>query len=417
MNRPTSSTDTTARDGSPSKDWAAALNRRLVAVLDRHGVSTEIVDSCTVRFRAVPLAAGFSKRRSNLLLRRSGLDCGCSVYVDSDLQYEGADQTLTAALAGPDQRNWRRLRLPAVDGPINEALCSVLRILGSPLASPTAQALRPQPGQRPPQATEEPLPGRILAATAEPITPQMASAAFESSFRKPLARQLAVVTTRVAAPRAAVLWGPSGAGRDYLLVAAAWPLFDAGIVARAYRIWGAKLAAGCLVPQELDASLMGLLGEVAPLDACLVLVQDIDLCLTGSTVSHTLLCEALDRGLRLLGTVRKPAFVRRMRADEALGRRLVPVRVAAPRRAETIEALEHLASQSNVEVVAPAIQTALRIAEGQTSGQPATAIGLLSAALAEATWQRRDSVGPDDVFAALDSLWPEGLGDPDDRDA
>lgn len=405
--QPKQQTHGIARAGPTPEPWAATLDRRLVALLDKHQVSVETLDSGTARFQAVPLSAEFSKRRSNLLLRRTGLGCGSSLFVDSDLEYRGTDRTVASALTGSSRRNWRQLRLPPLPGTINEALCSALRILGSPLASPAVQVLRPQPGKTPDREAEEPLPGRVLAATGELITAEMAAAAYRSSFRQPLARQLAVLTTRKAPPRAAALWGPSGAGRDHLLLAAAHPLLEAPQVTQVYRVSGAMLAAGCVLVQEVDAALMALLGEVDALEGCLLLVQDLDLCMTGSVVGHALVCSALDRGLRLLGTARSQAFVQQIRRDEALARRLVAVPVHAPKRSQTIEALEELARTSRIEVAPPALKTAVQIAEAYESPQPATAIGLLCAALAEAAFEGRTRIGPDDVVAVLNSDWPE----------
>jgi len=159
--------------------------------------------------------------------------------------------------------------------------------------------------------------------------------------------------------------------------------------------------------QEVDAALMALLGEVNALDGCLLLVQDLDLCLTGSVVGHALLGSALDRGLRLLGTARGEGLLERIRLDPALARRLVTVPVNAPKRAQTIEALEELARTSRIEVAPPALKTAVQIAEAYESPQPATAIGLLAAALAEAAFEGRPRIGPDDVVAVLSADWPE----------
>lgn len=397
--------------GATPEPWAAALDRRLVALLAQHQATVEVLDAWTARFQAVPLGSEFNKERSNLLLRRTGLGCGASVFVDADLQYRGTDNATLSALSGPNRQNWRRLHLPPLQGTVNEALCSALRVVASPLADAAARTLGPQPSPAMPSGrVDDPLPGRVLAATGEPVTREMAAGAYQASFRKPLARQLAILTTRSAPPRAAALWGQPGAGRDHLMLAAAAPLLETGRVHQVYRVRGAMLAAGCILPQEVDAALLALLGEAAALEGCLLLVEDLDVCLTGSVVSHALLCGALDRGLRMLGTARSQRFVRQLRRDEALARRLLAVHVPPPGRAETIAALEDLARTSRVEVAPPAIQTAVRIAESRDSVQPATAVGLLSAALAEAAWDGRAQVGPDDLFAVLDGQWPEPPG-------
>ena len=78
-----------------------------------------------------------------------------------------------------------------------------------------------------------------------------------------------------------------------------------------------------------------------------------------------------------------------------------------PETAQTIRVLERLAEASDIEVSLPAIETAVRITEGQGAAQPAAAVGLLGAALAEAAWAGRSQLGPDDVVAVMQSQWPE----------
>jgi hypothetical protein len=398
--------------GAAPDGWAAGLSRQLLVVLTENRVSVEILNRSTARFQAVPLAAEFSKQCSNLLLQWTGLGSGSSVYVDADLNYQGSDRTLVTALTGPSHHNWRRLRLPPLAGSINDALCAALRILGSPLAPSAAQILVSQFGLSSAAAGQEsePLPGRVLAAIGQRITRPMAAAAYACSFRKPLAHKLAVLTTRAAPPRAAVLWGHSGCGRDELLVAAAHPLFEAGKTQAVYRVSGAMLAAGCLVSQEVDATFMHLLAELADEQGCLLLVQDLDLCLSGSAVSYGLLCRALDHGLRLLATVRNTALMQPMRNDPDLVRRLMAIHVRPPRRSQTLDVLQQFAGASGINVAPSAIQAAIAIADGQEAGQPAGALGLLSAALAEAAWEGRTHVSPDDLLAVLENRWPVGPG-------
>jgi hypothetical protein len=383
--------------GSPP--WADGITPKIFDLLGRHGVSTETLDANAVRFLAVPVGTDFSKSRTNMLLRHAGLSSGSTIFVDGDLLYRGADAAMVSAFSGPTRNNWRQLRIPPTPGSADEVFARVLRLLDSPLAAEIGLNAGPVEvagdGQ---QMTDE---------MFEAITPEMAAMAYESCFRRQLADQLAVLTTSPMPPRSALLWGRPGCGRNHLLLAATHPLFAAGAAEGVYSISGAVIAVGCVFPQELDIALMKLLDEVASLPGSVLLVQDIDLCVSGTGISLSLLCSALDRGLRMLGTVRTPEALARLGRDEALTRRLLAVEVPPANNGQTAAALEGLARNSSVEVVPPAIAAAIRLSNQDEKAQPAGALGLLGAALARALWDGRTPIGPDDLYDILKHQSPE----------
>ncbi len=401
---------------SATADWAAALDPRLRAAMAGQGVQIDQPDGATLRLAGVPLCPQFNKPRSNLLLRHAGLTPGTGAFVDADLVYHGDDPGLAAAMTGPCQRHWRRLRLPHVPGSASEALAEVLRLLGSPLARPAEEAVEraahhgddEQPGHDAATA------GRMLSAVGEAISPEAAAAAFDRSRRRVMARRLAALTTRPAPPRAAVLWGSAGCGRDELLLAAAHPLFQSREAGRVIRVSGALVSAGCLAAPEVDAGLMHLVAEMEAVEASVWAIQDLDLCVTGSPVSFALLGRALDRGLRMLATVRGSALLRRIRADGALARRIGAIHVPPLDRRETIEVLREMADSSPVPIAPEALTLAVSLAAQTRQTLPAGALGLLSAAITEAQWQGRARVEPEDLLAVSESQWPGEEEDEDD---
>jgi len=400
MNASKSDTD---RGPPASESWSAALDPRLAALLEQHQARAEALNPWTARFHAVPVAQGcFNKARTNLLLQRTGMESGATVYVDGDLAYHGPDRTVNTILAGPCRRNWRRLRLPPLPGTVNEAVCSALGVLGSPLAALARRVVEVRARTMAEGATTS-----VLDAVAEPVTGEMAGRAYAESFRQGLARQLAVLPTRSTLPRSALLWGRAGCGLDHLMLAAVHPLLEAGMVTQVLRVSAAGLAAGCIFAQEVDAALMRLLDAAADRDGSLLLVRDLDACLTGSPISHCLLAGALERGLRMFATVRSETALARLRDDEATARRVVAVYVPPPETAQTIDVLRRLAEANEIEVSEPAIEAAVRMTDGQGASQPGAAVGLLGAALAEAAWAGRSQLGPDDVIAVMQSQWPE----------
>jgi len=391
---------------------SASVPQTLVALLDRHGVTPSRVDPRTVCFSAVPVSRDYSKPRTNLLLQRTAPNGGSTAYVDTDLAYAGGDAALMRLLTGPAHRDWRRLRIPPVPGTLADALCAVLELLGSPIAA-EARAAAAEAGLAAHVTGAELEIGPVLAALGELVAPALAAETYRASLRKDLALRLATLATSPAHPHAAVLWAPAGAGRDHLMLAAAHLLLDAKRVSRVVRVSGGLVAAGCIFQAEVDSALLRLLTEAAALGPeCLLLVQDLDVCVSGSPVSLSLACGALDRGLKLLATARSEAALGRLARDEALARRLLAVPVEPLDREGTGDALVHLARASGMEADPTVVQATLNLAAKRGGAEPAASLGLLGSAIADAAWRGGREIHPDDIFAAPRGEWPEAPQDP-----
>jgi len=382
--------------------------RSLAALLGQYRVIVEPTDAHTVRFLAVPVGRGFSKERTNLLLRRLPANAGAAAFVDGDLRYAGADRALARALSGPARQDWRRLRLPLRPGAVESVLCQVLERLGSPLAAP-GRALLEAAGDAPCGA-DAPALGPTLAAIGRPIGRRRAARAFEMTCRRDLAVELAVAAARPQPPNAVVLWGPAGAGKDLLLRAVAHCLLDAGRVAHVVRVSGGAVAAGSIFPPEVDASLLAVLTEARAEPGLLLLAADLDACLTRSPACGSILCDAIDDGLRLLATCRSERALSQLQWMEGVARRILPVYVGTPDRRTVQQMLEGLAAEAPVPVEPTAVHATLRLAYDACpeEGEPARSIGLLAAAIARAGWHG-GRVDPDAIFAVPQPQWPERL--------
>jgi hypothetical protein len=86
------------------------VDPRLVKLLRQEGVKTDRLDGQTLLMDAVPLAAEFSKPRSNVLIKQMRYGAGANTFVDEDLAYQGDAARLTALLGGPVHKGWRKLR-------------------------------------------------------------------------------------------------------------------------------------------------------------------------------------------------------------------------------------------------------------------------------------------------------------------
>lgn len=371
-------------------------------LLSQYGIAPETIDSATRRYPAVPVSAQFNKQRTHVLLRKAA--SGCCAYVDCDLDYRGTDAAVQLALTGPCRRKWRRLRLPPLAGTFPDAFYQVAELLGSPLAAELKQ-LRER--DQTAAELERPAAEKMLGRFAEVITPDAAAAMFQSSFRRQLAMDLAMLTNRPTLPRSAVLWGRPGSGRDHLMLAAAHPLIESGRVKKVYRLPGARIASGCMFSSEIDAALQAVLAEASSRQDTLLIVQNLDVCVSRSPVSFPILADGLDRGLRMLATVWDTDFLRTLRLEEALARRIVAVHVPAPSHSEVAEAVKQLAADSAFDVAPAAIQASIHAADKQQMAQPAAALSQLGAAVAASGWEGQTKVCPDDVLTVLQHEWPE----------
>ena len=144
---------------------------------------------------------------------------------------------------------------------------------------------------------------------------------------------------------------------------------------------------------------MRLFREAAALPEPLLLLQDLDVCLSGSTLSHSLLCNAVDRGVRFIATFRSPSALAAVAADPAIRRRVLAIRVPHPDREQVAGVLKDLAAASGMEVVPEAIDAALNL-DSKPGGEPGASLGLLGAAMCRAAWRCEGAqlVTPDDVL-------------------
>lgn len=381
----------------------------LQAVLGRHRVPMDVIDGRTGRFKAVPVGAEFNKEKTNLLLHKIiRKKPGAFVFVDIDLKYQGTDPALVRAFGGACCKDWRRLAIPPVPGDIDQAFYTVLELLDSPIAEEVRSALQldPDSGR---DGADSGL-GPVLTEVGEVIEPEAAARAYEKTLRKELAEELALIATRPEGPNSVVVWGPAGVGKDLLLLAATHPLLKGGRVSRVVQVSGGRVGVGSIFQAEMDASLLRTLAEAAEQEECVFLIRDLDVCVSGSAVSRSVLCEAIDRGVRLLATVRSEAALGRLGADEGLARRIVAVPLGPPPRCDVEEALGRIAKASPVEVRPAALHAVRRLARDvEGCGQePALSISLLTAAICRASW-KGSQVDPDMVCSVRRSEWPEDL--------
>jgi hypothetical protein len=385
---------------SGSTPGAARVGPGLARLLQASAIVIEVLDPWTCRLSAVPVGRGFNKPRTNVLLKWMRFTTGANVFVDDDLSYRNPGSRITALLVGPTFNQWRKLRTKKLNGPTDAVVIQALRLLRSPLAAAAQQAIS-QPAEKNSQRqrTRSSL-GPVLRSVGQWIPPAVTAKAAATCVRRDLAQHLATALTRSVAPRSCILGGLPGSGRDHLMLAVAHPLCKRGHIRDVLRVPMARIAAGSVLSTDLDSALAQFLSEALRLRKVLLLVQDLDVCVSGSSVSDSLLCHALDHGLRMLATVRTQSSVDQWLANKALGRRLLTVQLEDPPHKAVERIAADFAATSRLKVLPETIRTAVKLAMRENEGKPAAVISLLAAAIAEAAWNRAEHVAPDNVFAS-----------------
>jgi hypothetical protein len=396
----TESTESSPRP--PDGWWSSHVDPKLASALKVCGVGLEPIDPAALRLSAVPVSTHFSKMRTNVLVHQT--DGQVRIYVDVDLDHSGPNHKVRAALHGPGERNWRPLAINLAAGNAGSAVRAALETLGSPVMS----VLRADTVDMIPHTERDGTitPNSILTDETRHIKADELLEAFRTSLHKPLARRIAIETTR-RPPRACVVWAASGTGKGHLVRASAHILLRSDSINQVRHLSGAGLTCRHMPPSERDRAWADLLDEHARYSRLLLLVDHLDLGISGTTGSLTVLADAIDRGARILATIQAEDFLKHIQDFPFLARRLLPVRVPTPAPRDTVRVLKQLVRDSGCDVSAAALMTAVEITERQDVAQPAAAIDSLSSALAEARWRARKVITPDDITSVLKPDWPK----------
>jgi hypothetical protein len=344
-----------------------------------------------VQLNAVPAGPGFSKPRTNVLLRRRPGDDAWDAFVDDDLAYSGDDPGHGALFAGPRQRHWLSLT-PAepLHGDVNAVIRQVLTWLESPreMDSPANAPAEPAPALEPY--------ARTITAAELANLPRAAPWQTEAVLRT------AETVTRGRPPRCAMLWGPAGCGKTVVARCAAAKLVRHARLTRVLEVRAASLCAGAMIWPERDDRLRLVVEAVLGQTGTLVLLEQADLALVKSEIAQGVLADALDAGLNLIAVARPEFTPQWLPPGSTLERRLELVPVPAPDTAEMGVLLNQVLREhpmTRARQIAPEVVAAVLTLAGRRPGaNPGAALGLLEAVLNQAAWNARPRVGPDDVF-------------------
>ena len=372
--------------------WAVA---ETAARLERRRVRCDLSnEECALLYRVPTNPRFFSKAATNLLIKRARHGLPFLVCVDEDLQYVGRDAALAQTFAGAVTRSgWRVLAACAAADERPALLDSALRLLGFEETEPLlAWPLAPdaKPAARGPLERY----GRDLCQG--PVRPFAGRAA-------ELAEALEILSLQ--GSRLLAIVGESGVGKSALAEVAGRRHSEVS-GERAFSVDLGVLMGGALLDSDRESRLAALLNDAASTSAALLVLENVDLGLTGLTCAPYLLAAALDQGLRLVATL--PGVRRRLLATPPLGRRVRPLELIEPLADETrlIVAAHRptLELFHGVTLDAVTVGAAVELARGLAGCYPAKALALLDAACARARTDGARQVDVAHVADAADSL-------------
>lgn len=380
-----------------------ALESELARRLKSRHVRMDTPDPNSVLFHNVPADRRvFNKPRTNLLLKRPQKGLPFLVCVDEDLEYTGEDRALARAFAGAHhQQGWRVLLLDSnAAGDLEGAVEEALAVLGFDDRQP---ALRPTP-PCPPQAGR----GALLTVFGADLSRQAREGQAAGTIGRDEAIEQVMACLLAWQPRLALIAGAPGVGKTNLLQAVAQRLGKCRPSLRLVAVDLALLFAGTLLDSERENLLATLLKEAAALPDAIVALEHLELAVLNVPRGPLLLSDALDRGVRLIGTT-LPAFLDRYKVAP-LARRLdfvelpelTPPEALLVLRSLRQEITQHYRIQMGESVVTEAVERCLSLA----GYLPAKAIALLDAAAARAALASAAEVSLYHIYLAA-TLFPE----------
>jgi len=340
-------------------------------------VRVDMQDDDTVLLRNVPANDGFfSKARTNVLIKRARQGLPYLICVDEDLDYTGKDPALARAfVSGHKQQGWRVLSIGRSAGEdLQQVIEEALNVVGFDGREPEMKHAH---------VAEQRTPGSLLASFATSITTELND---EPTVGREEQIEEVVSSLLQWQVRLPMIVGESGVGKTNLARAAARRLKQLRAGLNVLSVDLGAVMAGSLFESEREALLIALTRDVADAREAIVVFEHLEMALLGLPRGHLLLAQAVDRGMRVIGTT-LPGYQSRFEI-EPLSRRVHVTELAEMGPADTVEVLravrkkiaEHHQMNISDSLIESVVETALPL-EGC---YPAKAITLLDAASARA---------------------------------
>lgn len=379
------------------------MERDLEKRLKQLRVRIDTPDSNTLFLRNVPANKGcFNKSRTNLLIKRPGAGQPFIVCVDEDLEYTGTDSALIRAFtAAHRQQGWRVIYLEQETQNDSHALVeNALRVLGFDGHEPVMSV---SPSDAPTADTGS---SRLLASFGTDISRQVSEGNADPTIGRDDRIEEVVTSLLQWQARLPVIVGQSGVGKTNLLYGVARKMSEREISSRVLSVDLGVLMAGTLFDSERENLLAALLKEALDATGIVLALEHLELALLGVPRGQWLLAQALDQGLKMIGTLLNTSWLE----VAPLARRLQVVELTEPWPEEMTPMLltlrERIAQHHQVQIDESIVQSVVENAQWIRGCLPARAINLLDTAAARASLAGKDEVSLSDIYLGC-SMFPQ----------
>ncbi len=378
------------------------LNPDLAARLRKCKVDVQIQDTDTVLLRNVPAdMKHFNKPVTNLLLVRPQEGMPFLICVDEDLEYTGGDRLLIRIFAAAQLRQgWRVLIMDHDEcQDLHQALQFALEALGFEMNASGS-------GWAAPRARGADT-GGILTSFGTNLTQRVRNPDVEPTVgrKREVERVIASISSWRA--RLPLIEAEPGIGKTNLLYALARELAEHLPGSRVISLNMGVLLVGTLWESEREKILSALFHEATENSDNLILaIEHLEVAFLSNPRGVLLVEQALDNGLRMVGTVLPQSIPGA--AIGLLSRRLDLVRLEELDAATTIEILskvmgriaQHHGVQIETSIIKPTVERAVSLA----GCLPSKAISLLDAAAGRAAFGGESVVEIYHVYLAADDF-------------
>jgi ATP-dependent Clp protease ATP-binding subunit ClpA len=370
------------------------LEQTLAKRLKQMRVRVDVPDDNTVFLRNVPTPERFfNKARTNLLIKRPEKGLPFLVCVDEDLRYTGTDAQVARAFSGGHkQQGWRVLFIDrSLKEDFQAVVAGALEAIGfdglePKICPPVAPAAR----------------AGLLETFGKDVSARAAIAGCEPTIGRDERIEELLSSLLQWQVRLPVVVGESGVGKTNLIIGAARRLSRVRPELRIVSVDLGVLMAGTLFDSDRENLLAALLKEAGESADTVLAMEHIEVGLIGVPRGPLVMADALDKGLRLIGTT-LPNYLYGFETAP-LARRLHLVELCEMGLDESLEVLTALrdgvSKHHRVEIGESLAQSAIDVSLALAGRLPAKAIALLDAAAARAVLSGEGRVSDYDLYTA-----------------
>lgn len=359
------------------------LTRMCAEFCRRRKITVTAASNGSLVLANVPLDTRMlSKPRTNMCVAVEPESRRILVFVDRDLQPTDPQSLPAKLLTGTVKDDWQLLAAGRSFGSADEAIMETVSVLMPAfVGDPVEEPLR--------------LTGRILPEVGRVIEPgEVRISPFHRDSVLQTARRLLEKHGR-----GTVVTGQGGTG----LTTAAMSLLEERINRgeRAVRIDCGLIATDSVVPAASDERMRQLLHDCRQFPDVWFFLDDLHWILRTGALPQAALSVAIDRGLKLVGTLDLEMLGRRG-VGESLARRLYWVEIPGPDPHDVLEivtdSLRRLDQEQRIQTEPDAVHTVMKLSRDLPGVDPARVMSLVEAAAVLAGNGGR--LGPDEVMAA-----------------